>query len=113
MTRIALTGAASNVGRTVLPAFEDAGHDVTAYTHSRHDDLDSELLEITDPDEFTAALQGHDVVVHLAAKSVPADPWDEVLPVNIEGTYNCYQTITRRQWNSAASLQPPAAMESS
>lgn len=91
MARIALTGAASNVGRTVLPALEATDHEVTAYTHSRHDHMESELLEITDPREFTTALQGHDVVIHLAAKSLPSDPWERVLPVNIEGTYNCYE----------------------
>ena len=91
MARIAVTGAASDVGRTALPALETAGHDVTAYTHSPHDDINSELLEITSLDEFIAALQGHDVVVHLAAKSLPSDPWTEVLPVNIKGAYNCYE----------------------
>jgi len=89
---VAITGAASNVGRAILPAFERAPEvDATALTHHEHDGIDAELLEVTDPEDTAAKLAGYDVVVHLAAMSNPGDPWESILPVNVEGTYNVYE----------------------
>jgi L-arabinose 1-dehydrogenase [NAD(P)+] len=89
---VAITGAASTVGRAVLPAFERApAVTATALTHREREGIDSELLEVTDPEDTAAKLAGYDVVVHLAAMSDPDDPWEAVLPVNVEGTYNVYE----------------------
>ncbi|WP_232687207.1 NAD-dependent epimerase/dehydratase family protein [Halobacterium zhouii] len=85
MTRVALTGAGGNVGRELLDAFGD-GHAVVPFTHSEHEDLDSELLDVTDPDAVADALDGFDVVVHLAGASSPETDWDTVVDVNFHGT---------------------------
>jgi L-arabinose 1-dehydrogenase [NAD(P)+] len=84
MARIALTGAAGNVGRALLEGFED--HDLVAFTHSEHEDVESELLEVTDADAVAEALSGVDVVVHLAGASSPDADWETVSEVNVEGT---------------------------
>ena len=69
MTRIALTGAAGNVGRELLDAFDD--EEVLPFTHSEHDDVDSELLDVTDAEDVYEKLDTVDVVVHLAGASSP------------------------------------------
>jgi L-arabinose 1-dehydrogenase [NAD(P)+] len=89
MTRIAVTGAAGNVGREALRGLED--HDVTPLTHRERDGIDSEIVEVTDPESVRSALAGHDVVVHLAGNPSPEAAWDSVLDVNIDGTYNVYE----------------------
>jgi L-arabinose 1-dehydrogenase [NAD(P)+] len=85
---IAVTGAAGNVGREALRAFED--HDVTAATHSDHDDVDSTVLDVTDREAVREVLGGHDVIVHLAANPDPGADWDDLVGPNIEGTHNVY-----------------------
>ncbi|WP_123534916.1 NAD-dependent epimerase/dehydratase family protein [Halosimplex salinum] len=85
MTRIALTGAGGNVGRALVDAFDDAD-EVLPFSHSEHDDLDSELLDVTDPDDVTEKLDNVDVVVHLAGASQPDAEWETVSETNIQGT---------------------------
>jgi len=85
MVRIGVTGAAGNVGRAILPAFE-AEHDVVAFTHSETDDLDSETLDVTDADEVHGKLDNFDAIVHLAGASDPDAEWDTVVELNVEGT---------------------------
>ena len=45
---VAITGAASTVGRALLPAFEATDHDVTPLTHREREGIDSDLLELAD-----------------------------------------------------------------
>lgn len=85
MVRIALTGAAGNVGRTLLDAFGDE-HPVVPFTHTEHDDIDSRLLDVTDADEVSDALSPFDVVVHLAGASSPTADWETVSETNVQGT---------------------------
>ncbi|WP_266075544.1 NAD-dependent epimerase/dehydratase family protein [Haladaptatus caseinilyticus] len=89
MTRIAVTGAAGNVGRETLAALEE--YDVTPITHSEHDDLDSEVCDVTEADALSEILAGHDVVVHLAANPSPEAGWRSTVDVNIEGTRNVFE----------------------
>jgi L-arabinose 1-dehydrogenase [NAD(P)+] len=89
MTRIALTGAAGNVGRELLDVFGDQ-HELVAFTHSEHDDVDSELLDVTDADEVTEKLDGFDVVIHLAGASSPDADWEMVMEMNVQGTKHIY-----------------------
>lgn len=93
MSRIAVTGAAGNVGEVALEALAD--HDVTPITHREHDGLDSVTLDVTDPDALTDAVADHDVVVHLAANADPRDSWNAVRDVNVQGTYNVFEAARR------------------
>ncbi|SFG91547.1 NAD dependent epimerase/dehydratase family protein [Halopelagius inordinatus] len=86
MARIALTGAGGSVGREVLGAFDD--HDVVPFTHSETDGVDSELVDVTDPDDVAAKIDDADVVIHLAGASSPDSEWETVSETNIEGTKN-------------------------
>jgi L-arabinose 1-dehydrogenase [NAD(P)+] len=88
MADIAITGAAGDVGRALLDGFEN--HEVEPFTHNPHDDLDSTLLDVTDPDDVHEMLTGFDTVVHLAGASEPTADWEPVVETNIEGTKNVY-----------------------
>ena len=90
MARIALTGAAGNVGRELLGAFDEEGHDLTAFSHSEHADVESETLDVTDPDEVKRDLDGFDAVVHLAGASRPEAAWDSVIETNVHGTKHVF-----------------------
>ncbi|MFC6825039.1 NAD-dependent epimerase/dehydratase family protein [Halopelagius fulvigenes] len=87
MARIALTGAAGNVGREVLDAFGDE-HTVVPFTHSETEEIDSELLDVTDADDVRAKVDNVDVVIHLAGASSPDAEWETVSQTNVEGTKN-------------------------
>ncbi len=84
MVRIALTGAAGNVGRELVDAFGD--HDVVSFTDSETDDIDGELFDVTDPDDVLAKLDTFDAVVHLAGAASPEAEWETVAETNVEGT---------------------------
>lgn len=85
MTRIAITGAAGNVGREVADAFGD-DHDVALFSHSETDDMDTELLDVTDADEVAERLDTYEVVIHLAGASSPDAEWEAVSETNVQGT---------------------------
>lgn len=88
MARIGLTGAAGNVGRELLDAFEDDEHEIVPFTHSAHEDVDSEILDVSDPDEVREKLDNVDTVIHLAGASSPDADWDTVVDINVHGTKN-------------------------
>ncbi|MFC6724031.1 NAD-dependent epimerase/dehydratase family protein [Halobium palmae] len=88
MARLAITGAAGNVGRALLDGLDD--HDVEAFTHNEHDDLDSTLLDVTDPDDVTEKLVDFDAVIHLAGASSPFAEWDAVVDTNVHGTKHVF-----------------------
>ena len=89
MTRIAITGAAGGVGRTLLEGFSD--HDVTPLTYDDEEDMDSIVCDVLDREAFTEALAGQDVLVHLAGNASAYADWSEVREVNIDGVYNAYE----------------------
>lgn len=87
MVRIGLTGAAGNVGWELLNAFDDE-HDVVPFTHSEHEDIDGETLDVTNPNEVCEKLDNVDTVIHLAGASSPDADWDTVVQLNVQGTKN-------------------------
>ncbi|ADB61291.1 NAD-dependent epimerase/dehydratase [Haloterrigena turkmenica DSM 5511] len=88
MTEIAITGASGRVGRQSIEAFDD--ETLTLFSHSESEDLDTETLEIANRDEFVEALEGQDVLIHLAANPSPRAEWDEVREPNVDGVYNAF-----------------------
>ncbi|MFC6942733.1 NAD-dependent epimerase/dehydratase family protein [Salinirubellus sp. GCM10025818] len=92
MVHIALTGAGGNVGREVLDAFGD-DHDVVPFTHSETDEIDSELLDVTDPGDVLEKLDTFDVVLHLAGASSPDADWETVSETNVQGTKHVLDAV--------------------
>lgn len=91
MSHIAITGAAGNVGQVAADAFEESDHELTLFTHSENDEMDSVVLDVTERDAFVEKLPDDaDVLVHLAANPSPYADWDELSGVNVDGVYNAY-----------------------
>ena len=90
MVRVAVTGAAGDVGREALAGLQDA-HDVTPITHREREGIEGVILDVEDREALDDAFAGHDVVVHLAANPDPDASWESVYAVNVGGTYNVYE----------------------
>src|SRR5699024_9405904 len=97
MTRIAITGAAGNVGGVLMDGFDD--HDVTPLTYQEEDDMDSIVCDVTDREAFVDALSGQDVLIHLAGNPSPYAEWDDLWEPNINGVYNAYEAARRNDLN--------------
>ncbi|WP_222918436.1 NAD(P)-dependent oxidoreductase [Natrinema sp. SYSU A 869] len=91
MPNIAITGASGTVGREAIDAFPDDDHELTLFSHSETEDLEADPLEITDREAFIEALEGQDVLIHLAANPSPRAEWDEVQGPNVDGVYNAFE----------------------
>jgi uronate dehydrogenase len=102
MARVLITGAAGIIGgylRRGLPALgwqlrlldlRGLPDDVAGVP----DDEDVVLADIRDADALDAAMKNVTAVVHLAGLSGEA-PFDEILPANIEGTYQVFEAVRR------------------
>lgn len=87
---VAVTGASGDIGRRAIHALDD--HELTLLTYSKHEDLDSVTLDVTeDRETFVDAIDGADVLVHLAWIPVEGDDWDEARLENVQGTYNAFE----------------------
>ncbi|ELY49329.1 NAD-dependent epimerase/dehydratase family protein [Natronolimnohabitans innermongolicus] len=93
MTNVAITGASGSVGREAIEAFDDAAVDVNLelFSHSETEDLDTDTLEIAEREQFVDALEGQDVLIHLAANPDPRAEWEELSGPNVEGAYNALE----------------------
>ena len=86
--KVLATGASGVLGRAVVRALQDAGHEVRTLQRrpSGVPGAEDLLGSVTDPDATASAVAGVDAVVHLAAKvSLAGDP-GEFHAVNVEGT---------------------------
>lgn len=86
--KVLATGASGFLGRAVVRALQDAGHEVRTLQRrpSGVPGAEDRLGSVTDPDATASAVDGVDAVVHLAAKvSLAGDP-GEFHAVNVEGT---------------------------
>jgi nucleoside-diphosphate-sugar epimerase len=86
--KVLATGASGFLGRAVVRALQQNGHDVRTLQRrpSGVPGADDHRGSVTDPDATSAAVAGVDAVVHLAAKvSLAGDP-AEFHAVNVEGT---------------------------
>jgi L-arabinose 1-dehydrogenase [NAD(P)+] len=78
---VAITGAAGQVGCVAADAFDR--DQLTLLTHHDHDGINSELLDATDRDAFVDALDGVDVLVHLAWMTDDRSDWSESEETNL------------------------------
>ena len=95
MARIAVTGATGNVGHEVRTAFESTDHELTLISRTAYEDIDTQLLDVADRERFVDLVDGHNILVHLAANPSPYADWDAVVGPNIEGAYNAYEAAVR------------------
>ena len=90
---IAITGATGNVGRQAIEAVGD--ENCRLFSHSEHEDIDTETFDIADHDAFVDALDGVDVLIHLAANPSPRADWEAVRGANVDGVYNAFEAAVR------------------
>lgn len=96
MSKILITGATGFVGRGLVPALILAGHDVLCAVSKKADWLQAKQVVINRIElqsDWSDALDGIDVVIHLAArvhvmKDTVASPWDEFYKINSLATKN-------------------------
>ncbi|MCC8907360.1 NAD-dependent epimerase/dehydratase family protein [Curtobacterium sp. GD1] len=86
--RVLVTGASGFLGQATAAAVRAAGHEVRTFQRrpSGVEGVSDVLGSMTDPAAVARAVDGIEVVVHLAAKvSLAGDP-DDFVRVNIDGT---------------------------
>lgn len=103
-TSILVTGASGFIGQHLIPKLLKEGNSITATYRSRpiptnSSSADIKVLAIENIDgqtDWTEALQGVSVVIHLAARAhvlneSSVDPTQEFNRVNVEGTRNLFE----------------------
>jgi uronate dehydrogenase len=101
MGRVLITGAAGIVGGYLRRGLPALGWQLRLLDLRPLPDLpgvpdgeDTVLADIRDADALDAAMKNVTAVVHLAGLSGEA-PFDEILPANIEGTYQVFEALRR------------------
>ena len=94
--KILVTGAAGNIGSHFVTHNHDK-YDLRLLERAGGKDIKplaglGEVVEcdITDLAAFKKACKGVDTVLHLAGNPSPNATWDELLPINVVGTYNAF-----------------------
>lgn len=85
--KVLVTGASGMLGRETAQALTARGDDVTVLQRRPSGlGLREVLADVADRDAVSAAVRGHDAVVHLAAKVNVVGRWAEYERVNVQGT---------------------------
>ncbi len=92
--RVLVTGAGGNLGRVVVPALVEAGHEPLLFDFRRLE-TEHELIvgDVRDPDAVGGAVRRVDVVVHGAALHgvhLPGHAASDFWGINATGTFNIY-----------------------
>ncbi|MCO5223606.1 MAG: NAD(P)-dependent oxidoreductase [Thermomicrobiales bacterium] len=95
-TNVLVTGAAGRIGRAFVAEMQDRYDfrlaDKVDRVHELLPGTDSLVLDIADPAACASAVQGVDVVLHLAADPSPwADYYESLKANNFDGTYNIFR----------------------
>ncbi len=94
---ILITGAAGQIGTMLRPRLARPGRilrllDITDLTAGPAEEV--VRASITDMDAMTAASRGASAVIHLAGIATEAS-WEEILQLNIQGTYVAFEAARR------------------
>ena len=91
MTKVLITGMSGLIGGILRRHLEGVGgYELTALNRRPVDGVRCFQGDISDIDAVKPAMQGQDVVVHLAAY-LGSDDWEGQLAGNVIGTYNVYE----------------------
>ncbi len=99
---VVVTGASGHIGSNLVRALAGAGRRVRALVHRNARALEGVEVErvsgdVRDPASVARALDGAEVVFHLAARiTIGGDPADEVRAVNVQGTGNVVEACLRQ-----------------
>ncbi len=91
MKRILITGMSGLIGQLVYNNLKNnSDYELIALNRSKLQNVNCIQADINNLKKVTAAFEGIDTVVHLAAQ-LPGASWDSMLKTNLEGTYNIYE----------------------
>jgi uronate dehydrogenase len=97
MSIVLMTGAAGGVGSILRPRLARPGRTLRLLDITQIEagpDEEAIAASVTDMDAMTAACKGADAVIHLGGLSREAS-WEEILDVNINGTYVAFEAARR------------------
>lgn len=106
--RIAVTGASGLVGAFLTGKLAEQGHSITKIVRKQDDSTSSILWDPARNEIDAAALEGHEVVIHLAGENVAAGRWtaqkkERILTSRTQGTTLLSQTLAQLK-------QPPRVL---
>lgn len=95
--RILITGAAGTLGGLLAPMLADAGHELVLFDmrpiQTSHEFVQGDLHS---PEDVQEAMQGVEVVVHLAAiLGIQSSTPREFYEINLTGTFNVWEAAVR------------------
>jgi len=79
------------MGRCIAEGLRAAGYDVVSVSRTPNEELNVSHLDIRDAAACIKALEGIDAVIHMAYYLGSNKFREEIVPVNIVGTYNIYE----------------------
>ena len=94
--RVLVTGASGRIGRVLVPKLLSRGYRVSALVHRKslppewQNEVDVVASPMTSADGVSEALDGADVVCHLAGL-MPPNPDEDIFHTNIEATWRLLQ----------------------
>jgi nucleoside-diphosphate-sugar epimerase len=93
--RVLITGADGVIGRFLMETWRGSDRFEPVGLTRKPGPYADVMLDITDIDALTKALQGINAIVHMAATSAVGSTWEQVLPSNLIGTYNVFEAAHR------------------
>ena len=92
--RILVTGMSGLIGQAVRKELE-SDYELRALNRSAVDGVECVCADISDMEAIQPAFEDVDKVVHLAAIAHGSPVWDQLLPYNVIGTYNVFESARK------------------
>ncbi len=92
--KILVTGMSGLIGGALREALEDE-HELTAFNRTAVQGVRNVNADLSDFDALVQAVDGQDVVIHLAAKAGENYTWEELRDTNVEGTRHVFEAAAR------------------
>lgn len=97
MKKILITGATGDVGKSLCDILSNSGYEIITSARKKPEGWKHpfKVLDITDLNAFSKALEGVNVLIHLAGQREPDAGFDELIGPNIRGAYNAFEAAKR------------------
>jgi uronate dehydrogenase len=93
LVKILVTGLSGLIGGALRDTLA-SDHQLTAFNRSDVEGVTTVRADLSDREALRRAVEGQDVVIHLAAKAGEHYDWEELRDTNIEGTRNVFVAAT-------------------